>query len=382
MDGPRSDEELASGRAWSAFCRELEEIGHELLRPGAPAEPVDVAEAYRFLTRMLRSAFELTLEGGDASKPLLVTSLHETLKLGWDNPDNIHLNAYVSEAFRYRLYGTRGDAHTVSIAIYGGSYGKKEQGRSTVAFVDLDDFEIGPDGRFEIELSATEQPGNWIELGPGSTTLMIRQTFWDRTVETPGRFRLERIDRSEPPPPLDPGFVAASLRRTARYIRGSNRLFFDLSDHFRNDVLNRFEPSDPVRMAKNQGIPYNQLSSGWWRLAEGEAAVVDFVPPAECPYWMFVLSNYWGESFDYGNHRIHTNARLAPRRPDGGVRLVVSRRDPGAPGAQWIDAAGHDEGVWQFRWYHLDGVPPCPRPRIVPLADVPGLPFRPDVDPA
>ncbi|HPG27406.1 MAG TPA: hypothetical protein PLW10_17360, partial [Myxococcota bacterium] len=70
MDGPRSDEELASGRAWSAFCRELEEIGHELLRPGAPAEPVDVAEAYRFLTRMLRSAFELTLEGGDASKPL------------------------------------------------------------------------------------------------------------------------------------------------------------------------------------------------------------------------------------------------------------------------------------------------------------------------
>ncbi len=381
MGAARADDDLASGAAWSAFCRELDEIGQELLRPGCPDTPVDVAEAYRFLTRMVRSAFELTLESGDASKPLLVTSLHETLKLGWDNPDNIHLNAYVSEAFTYRLSGARGDAHTVSFAIYGGSYGKKEQGRSTVAFVDLDELEVGPDGRFEVVLSAQPHPGNWIELGPGATTLMIRQTFWDRRVDAPGRFRLERIDREEAVPPLDPAFVAAALRRTTRYVRGSNRLFFDYSDHFRNDVLNRFEGSDPVRMAKNQGIPYNQLSSGWWRLGPHEAAVIDFVAPPECPYWMFVLSNYWGESFDYLNHPIHTNTRLAAHRPDGGVRLVVAHRDPALEHVHWIDTAGHGEGVWQFRWYHLDGLPPCPRPRIVPLADVAGLPWAPEVEP-
>lgn len=361
---------LASGEAWSGFCRELEAIGHELIRPTAPQSPVDVAEAYRFLTRMVRSAFELTLEAGDASKPALVTSLHETLKLGWDNPDNIHLNAYVSDAFEYRLSGVRGDAHTISFAIYGGSYGKKEQGRRTVAFADLSDLQVKPDGTFEIALSVREQPGNWIPLEPGATTLMIRQTFWDRRTDTPGRFRIERTDADGPPPPLDPSFVAAGLRRTTRYIAGSNRLFFDFSEDFRKRSTNRFHPSDPVRMGTNQGIPYNQLSNGWFDLGPDRAAIIDFTPPPECPYWMFVLSNYWGESFDYTNHRVHTNKRHAPVRADGTVRLVVAARDPGLPDAQWIDTAGHDAGVWQFRWYHLDGPPPCPEPRIVPIAEL------------
>ena len=141
---------------------------------------------------MLRSAFELIVESGDAAVPALTVSLHETMNLGWDNADNIHLNAYVSEAFEYRLSGRRGDAHRVTIVIYGGSYGKGEQGRDTVAFVDLDALGVAPDGTFDIRLSAREQPGSWIRLGPGSTTLMIRQTFWDRRTERPGEFRIER----------------------------------------------------------------------------------------------------------------------------------------------------------------------------------------------
>jgi hypothetical protein len=377
MTSESSYDELRSGRAWSTFCRELDEIGSELFRPEGPDEPVDVAEAYRFLTRMLRSAFELTLESGDASKPSLSVSLHETVKVGWDNPDNIHLNAYISNDHTYRLHGRRGDAHTVSVAIYGGSYGKKEAGRRTVAFVDLDDLAIAADGSFEIVVGGEKRPGNWIALEPGATTLMIRQTCWDRRVDAPGQFELEAIDRSGPVPALDPGFVAAALRRTSRYIRGSNRLFFDLSDHYRKDALNLFEPSDPVRMVKNQGIPYNQLSSGWWRFSEGEAAVIDFVAPSECPYWMFVLSNYWGESFDYRHHPIHTNNRLVTRRPDGGVRLVVAGRDPGLADAHWIDTAGHAEGVWQFRWYHLEGLPPCPPVRIVSFDELSSVAWEP-----
>lgn len=360
---------LASGEVWSQFCDELKALGAEILRPTAPRDPVDLAEAHRFLTRMLRSAFELIVESGDASVPALTVSLHETMKLGWDNPDNIHHNAYVSEAFDYRLFGRRGDAHTVTIAIYGGSYGKGEQGRDTLAFVRLDDLEIAPDGRFEIRLSAQEQPGNWIRLAPGSTTLMIRQTFWDRRSERPGEFRIERVDPPAPPP-LDPAFIASALRRTTRYLRGSNKLFFDYSEGFRERAFNRFEASDPEGMRRNQGIPFNQMSSGWWCLERDEVAVLDFVPPPECPYWMFVLSNYWGESFDYRHHPIHTNARLAVRRADGSVRLIVAHEDPKQPGAQWVSTAGHRDGVWQFRWYALDGPPPLPEPRILKAAEL------------
>ena len=373
MSGERDLDALRSGEAWAQFCDELKSLGAEILRPSAPKAPVDLAEGHRFLTRMLRSAFELIVESGDAAVPALTVSLHETMKLGWDNPDNLHLNAYVSESFEYRLHGRRGDAHTITIAIYGGSYGKSQQGRDTVAFVDLDDLAVAPDGSFEIRLSAREQPGNWIPLGPGATTLMIRQTFWDKANDRHGEFRLERADATEPPPPLDPATVAAALRRTTRYLRGSNKLFFDYSDSFVAAGINRFAPSDPEGMRRNQGIPFDRLSSGWWRLAEGEAAVINFVPPPECPYWMFVLSNYWGESFDYRHHPIHTNARRAIRRKDGSVRLVVADRDPRQAGVQWISTAGHREGVWQFRWYKLDGGPPCPEPRVVPVSALASL---------
>jgi hypothetical protein len=360
---------MASGEVWAQFCDELKALGAEILRPTAPKAPVDLAEAHRFLTRMMRSAFELIVESGDAAVPALTVSLHETMKLGWDNPDNIHHNAYVSEAFEYRLSGRRGDAHTVTFAIYGGSYGKGEQGRDTVAFVDLDTLEIAPDGSFEARLSAREQPGNWIRLGPGSTTLMIRQTFWDRRIERPGEFRIERTDATAPPPPLDPATVAAALRRTTRYLRGSNKLFFDYSDSFFEKGVNRSRPAIR-RHAPNQGIPFNQMSSAGWRIEEDEAAVIDFRPPPECPYWMFVLSNYWGESFDYRHHPIHTNARLATRRPDGSVRLVVAHRDPearrtpsGSRRRAISTASGSSAGT------SSTGSPPCPEPRIVKAAD-------------
>jgi hypothetical protein len=314
MSDDKTMSSMLSGEVWAQFCDELKALGADMLRPTAPKAPVDLAKGHRFLTRMLRSAFELIVESGDAAVPALTVSLHETMKLGWDNPDNIHHNAYISEAFEYRVFVRRGDAHTVTFAIYGGCYVKSEKGRDTVAFVDLADLEVESDGRFEVRLSARDQPGNWIRLGPGATTLMIRQTFWDRRSDRPGEFRIEGTDATEPPPPLDPAMVAGALRRTTRYLRGSNKLFFDCSDRFKAAGVDRFEGSDPEGMRRNQGIPFNQMSSGWWQLADYQAAVIDFVPPPECPYRMFVLSDYWGESLDYRHHPVHTDARLAPRR--------------------------------------------------------------------
>jgi hypothetical protein len=54
---------------------------------------------------VLRSALELIVEGGDAAHPALSVSLGGGLKLGWDNPDNLHHNAVLSGAHEYRLSG-------------------------------------------------------------------------------------------------------------------------------------------------------------------------------------------------------------------------------------------------------------------------------------
>lgn len=357
--------DLESGKAWSEFCEALSEAGRDLLRPTAPHTPLDLAEGHRYLTHMVRSAFELIVEGGDPAFPQLVPSLHETLKLGWDNPDNLHLNAHIRGEHDYRLWGTRGEAHYVSIAVYGGSYAKG--GGTTVAYVELDDLEVAADGSFELVLSARPVPGNWVKLDGETTTLMIRQTFWDRTREAAGSFRIERLGAEGPPPPLSPEFMTAALGRAARYIRATNRIFFDFADRWR-ERPNTFVASDEARQAALQGIPGNRMTYGWWKLAPDEAAVIDFTPPP-CRYWGFVLSNYWGQSFEDRYRPVHTNAKRARVRDDGSIRLVVAHRDPGLADANWMDTAGHAEGVWNFRWLLADEVL-VPEPRILKWSEL------------
>jgi hypothetical protein len=386
---------LETGETWADFCRGLEAAGREIFRAGAPKSALDLAEAHRYLTHVLRSAFELIVEGGDPAHPVLSVSLGGGLKLGWDNPDNLHHNAVLSGAYEYRLSGTRGDAHYFSLGVYAGSFASG--GGRVVAFVEIDDLERGPDGTFEVVLSSREHPGaslaqradgerrpaaslaqradgerrpaNRIRITPDTTSMMLRQIFWDRAHETPAALRLERIGATGPAPPLDPAFIRSAFSRVLGMIRGTNQIMFDFADRFRahpNELL----PGDRGANERLQGIPAQQLAVGWWEIAPDQAAVIDFVPP-KCRYWSFVLSNYWGQSFDYATHRTHVNARGAVHRADGSVRIVVAHRDPGRADANWLDTAGHDSGVWQFRWLAAESEVEIPTPAIVPWASLP-----------
>lgn len=363
MDRGRDPAEyLRSGDAWRDFCRELEAAGAEVLRESAPKAPIDLAEGHRYLARMLRAAFEQIVEAGDAAQPWFFGSLHETLKSGWDNPDNHHTNAYISGAHEYRVRGRRGDAHITSFAVYGGSLGR-EGGRRTIAFKELDELEVDPDGSFELHLSPRPQPRNWLPTAPDATTLMVRETFWDKPRERRAELRIER-QGGGPPEPLAPAFVVSALARSLRFVVQSSRLFFDMADRWRARP-NTFFPSDPALAASTLGIPGQFYASGWWRLGAGEAIALDFTPPA-CRYWGFALSDYWGGSFDYRSWKVHLNRRSAVLRPDGSVRIAIAPRDPGVPGVSWLDTAGHAEGVWTLRFLGADAHP-LPAVRVVPF---------------
>ena len=352
---------------WSEFCRGLEAAGAEIFRPGAPKSTADLAEGHQYLTHVLRSGLELIVEGGNAAHPVLSVSLGGSQKLGWDNPDNLHHNAVLSGAHAYRLSGTRGDAHYFSIGVYAGSYAKG--GGRVVAFTEVDALEIAPDGTFEVVLSAREHPGNWIRIDADTTSMMLRQIFWDRAHERPAQLRLERIDAgAAPPPPLDPAFMTAAFSRVLGMMRGTNRIIFDFADRFRarpNELL----PGDVTANERLQGIPAQQIAAGWWEFGPEQAAVLEFTPP-KCRYWSFTLSNYWGQSLDYARHRTHVNARGARVRADGSVRLVVAHCDPGLADATWLDTAGHDSGVWQFRWLGAHGPVAIPKPRVVAASEL------------
>jgi hypothetical protein len=361
-DAERAAESLASGRAWTQFCRALEGAGRIVLEH-APDSDVDRAEGFRYLTRLTRMAFKLCLEHADPAAPRLVQYMDPTQKFGVDNPDQLYLWARIGGAHAYRLRGRRGSAAYYGIGVYAGSAGRG--GRRTVAHLNADELAAGPEDEIDVVLAAQRPQGHrgrWVELPPDTTTLLVRQTMNDVAKERPVWPALERLDAAGPPPPLSPLQVVQGLERAARQVLGSAEMFCLLSDRWKQQP-NVLHPMD-ARMARESfGDPDFYYSGGYWRLGADEALVIELTPPA-CRYWGFLLCNYWTESLDYRYRPVGTNGHRAVRRPDGSVKIAVAHRDPRRAGLTWLDTEGHREGTMTLRWLLAEATP-VPAPRVV-----------------
>ena len=80
-------ERLMSGRSWEEFCDAIKAAGRTILAEGQPESPLDRAEGYRYLTRLTRTALEAFIEHADPAAPVLTRPVHETAKIGADNPE-------------------------------------------------------------------------------------------------------------------------------------------------------------------------------------------------------------------------------------------------------------------------------------------------------
>jgi hypothetical protein len=160
-----AERRLSDGSAWRDFCHALERAGEVVLRAEAPADPFDRAEGYRYLTRLLRAGLESQLEFADPRFPGFFQLSHETVKIGNDNPDNVYRNANVSGRYRYRIRGTRGGAPYISFGTKGGGY-ESDGTMLPTGQLDGDQLTSAPDGRFEVRVSSTRQPGNWLPMRP------------------------------------------------------------------------------------------------------------------------------------------------------------------------------------------------------------------------
>ena len=117
-----AERRILDGSAWREFCRALERAGEVVLRAETPTDAFDRAEGYRYLTRLLRAGLESQVEYADPRFPGFFQLANETIKIGNDNPDNVYRNANVSGRYRYRIWGTRGDAPILSFGTKGGGY--------------------------------------------------------------------------------------------------------------------------------------------------------------------------------------------------------------------------------------------------------------------
>ena len=364
MDERESLERIADGRAWDEFCESLKGARAALFRDRSPANAFDRAEGYRYLSRLLRVGLERFVEHADAEHPRFYQMARADAKLGADNPDCDYRNCALDGRREYRLRGRRGSSTYLGIGTYYGHYG--ESGPSGCSgYLDSADLVLDADGCFEIILSQTPHPGNWIAMEPHTSSLIVREFFLDRAGEAPAQLEIECLGVSGPPAPLDPAALDRALATTAAFVKGSANLFTDWTEGFAQRPNELHAPPDSLRAPAHKAA--NQIFyHGYWQLAPGEALLITARPPV-CRYWNFQLNNYWLESLDYRYHPITVNKHSVRLEPDGAFCIIVAARDPGF--GNWMDTAGHAHGTMGLRW-NMAIDPPQPACRVVRLDEL------------
>lgn len=356
--------DVMDGSAWRAFCRSLEAAGEVILAPTAAANPLDRAEGFRYLTRLLRIALEMNLEWADPDFPGFYQASHATAKIGADNPDNHYLNATVDPRRRYRITGRLGSCPILTFGSKANRYAIDGTMASTGELA-RESLHVDAEGRFEIIVSQ-DDPGagvNWLPIAPDTSFIVVRQTFRDRAHETAHQLAIHTLDGPVRPEPLSPAVLTEALKRSAAFVSGTARTFETWADLFQQEQYNRLATVDQTMFIRGGGDPMIFYLHGYWRLAPNEALVIRARPP-RCATWNFQLNNYWMESLDYRFARVHLNDFTARPDPDGSVTVVVSGRDPGF--GNWLDTLGHAHGTMLWRWTGAESHP-IPQTQVIKI---------------
>ena len=377
-----SDVQNRLDNAWKAWIG-AQEAAIETVRTAesVPRTETDVAEGYRWITRISSLAQEWIIEKSDPLHPQLFQSQSEYRKLLVDNPDTRYAFSTIDDTRTYRLAGSRGEAAYVGLT-FGTPIGKGAVGGRTGTTVQahLDQFELGPGGEVDILIVPEgEIPDphakNVITVPPGTGQLAVRETFFDRAHDKPSDLRIDLVGEV-PNPILGVDEIAGKMEFAALFVEFVAATAVNMW-HDTKDNINHFggtagsehvaAQEDEVRSHSNAEMTYH---GGRWVLGEDQALVITVHnPPDEFLYWGLTTASAWMESLDYRYSTTNLNNHTAERSPDGDWRLVISPRDPGV--ANWIDTGGRREGYMIVRWVLADR-PPHPTCELVAIDSLQG----------
>ncbi len=351
------EQRIVSGKAWEDFCDQLKLAGAVLNYPGTPQDVFQQAEGIRYLTRLTRAGLEAYVEYNDPSFPVLRRMVHETVKLGADNPDNYYFNAQIDGKNEYSIRGKRNSIHYIGFFTQNGSYGSTG-GLAPCGVLQETDLVLDDDGGFEIILSKEKRGANWLKIEDDTSLLIVRQTFFDRNTEVPAEISIKRLNGQSTPGPLSPQRLEEGLKMASMFVAGAPLLFARWAKGFQKHVnsLPQFDPEVSNAAGGDADIIYYH---SYWKLNRDEALRITVKPP-ECDNWNFQLNNYWMESLDYRYYSVCINKGNAEFEKDGSLTVIVSHTDPGVK--NWIDTCDHFEGTMCWRWYRLAEGEIAPQP--------------------
>ncbi len=376
--------------AWVAAQQAALDVVHHAT--GVPETDVELAEGYRWVTRLTRLALNWIVEHSDPLHPSIFVLQDEYLKMLVDNPDTHYLFCVLDDQHAYRLTGSRGDAAYVGMT-FGTPFGQGQVGGRTGTQVQthLDEFELGPNGEVDILIAPagkmpSPRPRNSVVLEPGTGQLAFRETHFDKQHEKLSDLRMELVPAPGelvPPPMLSTEELAPQLEFAAMFLTfvgaTAQQMWHDAATNKNNfggqaGAAHVAAQEDEVRTHTNAEMTYH---GGRFELEPGEALVVTVHEP-DTPflYWGLTLTSSWMESFDYRYTTTNLNNKRATRSADGSWRLVIAPDDPGPGVDNWLDTGGRLQGYMLVRWILAD-VPPHPTAEVVQAADLAAYLVRP-----
>jgi hypothetical protein len=344
-------------QAWSYLQERLQEAAQLVQSDPANRNRVDLAAGMRHLLVLLIAGIDEVLRFD--TDPILcveATSTDDLVTWGMECPDCIYTRAVLRGGESYRLFGNRGTARYVGLQTMNGIVATANEL--------VDELEVDADGNFEVVLSSSEHPGNWMRLEGDHPTLTVRHFFYDWDTEVASSLRIERLGdavgaqgRS-----IDPAAaISQQLVALGDFVQGNLAFFLQFGAAApANGFLPPIDRSDIGAAAENRPV------IGRWELHTGEALIVEVEPP-EGIYWSFSIGNPWWETIHYGRHQSSLNAQQAVVDSDGLVRVVLCSEDPGV--ANWLDTAGHSNGPIILRCVRTKTAP-TPSTRVVPFDQI------------
>jgi len=363
--------------AWQRFCERLREAGDLVFKDHNPPNPLQRADALRFLTQNLGQAFDLALETRDAAFPMLHAFCTPTCKLGADAADFTYRQAWIDGAHVYRVTGTTGSARFLNFTVQG-ARPARQPGTGWPSlhepFGDIPEanlfghqLQTAADGSFELFLGGPERGPNWLPTTPQTRKLFIRQGF-DAWAETPARLSIERLGMDAPRPLPTPALMSEAIEWAGDFLTGMMRDWPDHPYQYSGGVVDPGQPNRfPAARADNTDDARRgrQVAHLCWQLAPDEALVVAF--DASDDFWMASLGGAFMNSFDYLYRPVSYTPARTRVDSDGRVRLVLAAEDPGYH--NWLDTQGFAAGNLTLRGV-MSNIPHGLEATLVKCADL------------
>ena len=351
--------------ALSEYLKPLEDAVAELANTWHPEDRAYRADLYRQVMMHLSFGYFLSFTA-DAEHPDW-SPLYNPVFACQPNPDDIYVMSPLRDDLTYRVSGNRGTVSKLIFVTQRGAPGTVADmnGYGSVNSLDETDFEVAPDGTFEILFSASRPEGwtgNWSELKPGTDTITARYRMIDWEHEIDPQLSIECLDQVPIKPRLTPEQIMSRIEQLVRVPFNQNRLFYKMQ----NDILDAvgYNTVQPVRYP---GLDKQLYWPAVFQLDDDEALIIETPMPASVPYWNIQLNDPHFNAVEYVYRISSINGSTATISSDGKLRAVIAMTDPGVP--NWLDPAGYNEGTLYGRWYDADTLP-IPEIKRVKLADL------------